>query len=60
MIPQFYFYNINLPKVDKIIVAPSGILHVLFEGVIHVQQGQVVTINVGEAELAVVRGFLCL
>ena len=52
--------RLETPVVDKVVVTPLGILHVLLEGVVHVQQGQVVPVNVGKPQLAVVRRLLSL
>ena len=38
--------RLETPVVDKVVVTPLGILHVLREGVVHVQKGQVITVDV--------------
>ena len=38
--------RLETPVVDKVVVTPLGILHVLLEGVVHVQKGQVITVDV--------------
>ena len=48
------------PVVDEVVVTPLGILHVLFKCVEYVEEGQMITINVGEPQLGVVRCLLCL
>lgn len=46
--------------VDKIVIAPLCVLVVLLEGMVHVEQSQVVTVYVGEAHLGLVRRLLGL
>ena len=44
--------------VDEVVITPLGVLHVLLEGGKHVQESQVVTVNVRKSQLGVVWGFL--
>ena len=48
-----------LPVVNKVIITPLRILHVLFECVEHIEKCQMVSIYVGKSQLGVIRGFLC-
>ena len=52
--------NPHLPVVNEVVVAPLWILHILLEGVVHVQQGQVITIYMRKPQLRVIRRFLSL
>ena len=52
--------NPHLPVVDEVVVAPLWILHILLEGVVHVQQSEVVTVYMRKSQLRVIRRFLGL
>lgn len=47
-------------EVDEVVVAPLGVFMVLLEGMVDVEQSQVVSVDVSEPHLGLVRGFLCL
>ena len=51
--------RLETPVVDKVVVTPLGIFHVLLKCVEYVEESQMVAINVGKPQLGVVRCFLC-
>jgi hypothetical protein len=46
---------LNGARVNEVVVAPLGVVVVLLVGVVHVQKGQVVAVDVGETRLCLIR-----
>ena len=52
--------RLEAPVVAEVVVAPCRVLHVLFECVVDVEEGEVVAVDVGESQLGVVGRLLGL